>query len=127
MSKQLEKLTEKALRTGFANLNGRYYIYYQGYSELESKWQVQYDNETGDLELYHWGTKILKLGSLKASKPIVRSFTDNLNQIVMHLHLCFITLIYLMVQVIARLWILSTYLLTLVQVQKNGKQFNQVL
>ena len=53
MSKQLEKLTEKALRTGFANLNGRYYIYYQGYSELESKWQVQYDNETGDLELYH--------------------------------------------------------------------------
>lgn len=25
MSKQLEKLTEKALRTGFANLNGRYY------------------------------------------------------------------------------------------------------
>lgn len=38
MSKQLEKLTEKALRTGFANLNGRYYIYYQGYSELESKW-----------------------------------------------------------------------------------------
>ncbi len=60
MSKQLEKLTEKALRTGFANLNGRYYIYYQGYSELESKWKVQYDNETGDLELYHWGTKILK-------------------------------------------------------------------
>lgn len=52
MSKQLEKLTEKALRTGFANLNGRYYIYYQGYSELESKWQVQYNNETGDLELY---------------------------------------------------------------------------
>ena len=49
MSKQLEKLTEKALRTGFANLNGRYYIYYQGYSELESKWQVQYDNETADL------------------------------------------------------------------------------
>jgi len=74
MSKQLEKLTEKALRTGFANLNGRYYIYYQGYSELESKWQVQYDNETGDLELYHWGTKILKLGSLKASKPIVKEF-----------------------------------------------------
>ena len=74
MSKQLEKLTEKALRTGFANLNGRYYIYYQGYSELESKWQVQYNNETGDLELYHWGTKILKLGSLKASKPIVKEF-----------------------------------------------------
>lgn len=74
MSKQLEKLTEKALRTGFANLNGRYYIYYQGYSELESKWQVQYDNETGELEIYHWGTKILKLGSLKASKPIVKEF-----------------------------------------------------
>lgn len=36
MSKQLEKLTEKALRTGFANLNGRYYIYYQGYSEKEN-------------------------------------------------------------------------------------------
>lgn len=79
MSKQLEKLTEKALRTGFANLNGRYYIYYQGYSELESKWQVQYDNETGDLELYHWGTKILKLGSLKASKPIVKEFYGQSN------------------------------------------------
>ena len=73
MSKQLEKLTEKALRTGFANLNGRMHDY--GYvGELESKWQVQYDNETGDLELYHWGTKILKLGSLKASKPIVKEF-----------------------------------------------------
>lgn len=72
MSKQLEKLTEKALRTGFANLNGR--MSYGYISTLESKWQVQYDNETGYLELYHWGTKILKLGSLKASKPIVKEF-----------------------------------------------------
>lgn len=44
MSKQLEKLTEKALRTGFANLNGR--MSYGYISTLESKWQVQYDNET---------------------------------------------------------------------------------
>lgn len=72
MSKQLEKLTEKALRTGFANKNGR--MSYGYISTLESQWQVQYDNETGDLELYHWGTKILKLGSLKASKPIVKEF-----------------------------------------------------
>ena len=31
-------------------------------------------NENGDLEVFHWGTKILKLGSLKASKPIVKYF-----------------------------------------------------
>lgn len=42
--------------------------------ELESKYKITYDNETGDLKVYHWGIKILKLGSLKASKPIVKKF-----------------------------------------------------
>lgn len=65
--------------------------------------------------------------ALKLQNLLLRSFTDNLGQIVMHLHLCFVTLVYLMVQAIALLWILSVYSLTLVQVQKNGKQFNQVL
>ncbi len=73
MSKQLETLLEKALRTGYANLNGRIKSY--GYvGNLESKYKITYDNETGDLKAYHWGTLILKLGSLKASKPIVKKF-----------------------------------------------------
>lgn len=38
----------KALKTGYANL-------------------FKYNQETGDLSLYHWGTKILTIGSLKAS------------------------------------------------------------
>lgn len=73
MSKTLEKLVNKALKTGSANLNGRKREY--GYiGELESKYKVTYNNETGALKVYHWGTLILKLGSLKASKPIVKSF-----------------------------------------------------
>lgn len=72
MSKQLQTLLEKALRTGSANLNGRKRDY--GYiGRLESKYRMTY-NENGDLEVFHWGTKILKLGSLKASKPIVKYF-----------------------------------------------------
>lgn len=73
MSKQLQNLLEKALITGYANINGRIKSY--GYvGELESKYKITYDNETGDLKAYHWGTLILKLGSLKASKPIVKKF-----------------------------------------------------
>lgn len=45
--KTLEKLFEKATRTGHPNLNGRMRI---------------------------WGTLIVKIGSLKASKPIVKDF-----------------------------------------------------
>lgn len=73
MSKQLEKLLDKALKTGSANLNGRNREF--GYvGRLESKYRMTYDNETGDLQVYHWGTCILKFGSLKASKPIVKYF-----------------------------------------------------
>ena len=61
------------MRTGYANLNGRIKSY--GYvGNLESKYKITYDNETGDLKAYHWGTKILCLGSLKSSKPIIKSF-----------------------------------------------------
>ena len=61
------------MRTGYANLNGRQRSF--GYvGNLESKYKITYDNETGDLKVYHWGTLILKLGSLKASKPIVKKF-----------------------------------------------------
>lgn len=73
MSKTLEKLLNKALKTGYANLNGRKSWYgYEG--RLESKYCFEYDQETGDLTLSHWGTKILTIGSLKASKPIVKGF-----------------------------------------------------
>lgn len=73
MSKTLENLLEKALKTGYANLNGR--MKYYGYvGELERKWSFQYNNETGNLRMYHWGTLILEFGSLKSSKPIVKSY-----------------------------------------------------
>lgn len=61
MSKQLQTIIEKAYKTGFANVNGRYYIYYQGQSELESKWQARYSKETDTFELDHWGTNIVTL------------------------------------------------------------------
>lgn len=73
MSKTLEKLLDKALRTGYANINGRIKEY--GYvGELQSKYTMEYWETSGDLYLYHWGTRILKIGSLKASKPIVKEF-----------------------------------------------------
>lgn len=72
MSKTLEKLVEKALRTGHSNINGRQRWY--GYvGELQSKYSMRY-TENGNLHVYHWGTKILCLGSLKSSKPIIKSF-----------------------------------------------------
>lgn len=61
MSKQLQQIIEKAHKTGFANKNGRYYIYYQGQSELESKWQARYNKDTDVFELDHWGTNIIIL------------------------------------------------------------------
>lgn len=61
MSKQLQTIIEKAVSKGFANVNGRYYIYYQGQSELESKWQARYNKETDTFELDHWGTNIVTL------------------------------------------------------------------
>lgn len=73
MSKTLGKLLNKALKTGYANLNGRMHSYgFKG--ELESKYCFEYDQETGDLTLSHWGTEILTIGSLKSSKPIVKEF-----------------------------------------------------
>lgn len=73
MSKTLKNLYTKTLKTGYANLNGRKREY--GYiGDLESKYAMKYNQETGDLSLYHWGTKILTIGSLKASKPIVKYF-----------------------------------------------------
>lgn len=61
MSKQLQTIIEKAYKTGFANVNGRYYIYYQGQSELESKWQARYNKDTDVFELDRWGTNIVTL------------------------------------------------------------------
>lgn len=61
MSKQLQQIIEKAHKTGFANVNGRYYIYYQGQSKLESKWQARYNKDTDVFELDHWGTNIVTL------------------------------------------------------------------
>lgn len=73
MSKTLEKLYNKAMKTGYANINGRMRTY--GYvGELQSKYTMEYFETTGSFYLYHWGTLILKLGSLKASKPIVKEF-----------------------------------------------------
>lgn len=61
MSKQLQTIIEKAHKTGFANVNGRYYIYYQVQGGLESKWQARYNKDTDVFELDHWGTNIVTL------------------------------------------------------------------
>lgn len=74
MSKTLENLITKALKTGYANVNGRINYGWGHKGDLESKYQVRYDQETGELELDHWGTNILKLGSLKGSRPQVRDY-----------------------------------------------------
>lgn len=73
MSKTLEKLFDKVMKTGYANINGRMRAY--GYvGELQSKYTMEYFQDTGNFYLYHWGTLIIKLGSLKDSKPIVQEF-----------------------------------------------------
>lgn len=73
MSKTLEKLFNKAMKTGYANINGRMRAY--GYiGDLESKYKMIYNQENGDFELHHWGTLIVKVGSLKGSKPIIKKF-----------------------------------------------------
>ena len=73
MSKTLEKLFDKAMTTGYANINGRMRSW-GIVGDLESKYMMNYNQESGDFELYHWGTLIVKIGSLKASKPIVKEF-----------------------------------------------------
>lgn len=60
MSKQLETLYYKALKTGHARKNGRMWLGY-GYGALESQWQAHYNKETDTFELDHWGTTIIVL------------------------------------------------------------------
>lgn len=73
MSKTLEKLFNKAMKTGYANLNGR--MRSRGFiGDLESKYTMKYFENNGNFYLYHWGTLILEIGSLKSSKPIVKKF-----------------------------------------------------
>ena len=73
MSKTLEKLFNKAIKTGHANINGRMKTY--GYvGELQSKYTMEYWKESGEFCLYHWGTLIVKLDNLKDSKPTVQEF-----------------------------------------------------
>lgn len=73
MSKQLEKLYDKALIKGYANKNGR--IHYYGYiGPLESQWEIIYNKETHDLFLSHWGTLILHVGRDLNKKLIVKDF-----------------------------------------------------
>jgi len=63
MSKTLEKLFNKAMKTGHANINGRMRAY--GYvGELESKYTMEYWKESGNFCLYHWGTLILEIGNI---------------------------------------------------------------
>lgn len=60
MSKQLQKIIEKAVETGYANKNARMWLGY-GYGELESQWQAHYNKEIDTFCLYHWGTCIVSL------------------------------------------------------------------
>lgn len=73
MSKTLEKLFNKAMKTGYANINGRMRVY--GYvGELQSKYTMEYWEESDEFCLYHWGTLIIKLDNLKDSKPTIQEF-----------------------------------------------------
>lgn len=72
MSKTLEKLIDKALKTGKANINGRIKDY--GYiGELESKYKAHYNKDIDTIVLYHWGTCILSIKNLH-DNPIVNHF-----------------------------------------------------
>ena len=58
MSKQLQKLVEKANIKGFARVNGRQRGY--GYvGNLEEKYAVEIENEI--VKLRHWGTQTLEI------------------------------------------------------------------
>ena len=74
MSKQLETLYYKALKIGHARKNGRMRDY--GYiGELESQWEIEYNEKNSELRLYHWGTLILHLGkSVIKGNIIVKYF-----------------------------------------------------
>lgn len=72
MTKTVENLLEKALRTGYANINGRIKAY--GYiGELESKYKAHYNKDIDTIVLYHWGTCILSIKNLH-TEPIVTHF-----------------------------------------------------
>lgn len=72
MSKTLQNLVEKALKTGSANLNGRMRGY--GYiGKLESKYKIHYNKDIDTLVVYHWGTCILTIKNLY-TEPIVTYF-----------------------------------------------------
>lgn len=74
MSKQLETLYYKALKIGHARKNGRMWLGY-GYGELESQWEIEYNEKNRELRLYHWGTLILHLGkSVIKGNIIVKYF-----------------------------------------------------
>lgn len=68
MSKQLENLLEKALKTGYANKNGRMRDRW-GIGELESQYKFEYNKEKDQLSLDHWGTNILILDGFKSDSP----------------------------------------------------------
>lgn len=72
MSKQLTNLIQKAFKAGYSNVNGRQ-RFYGSIGELESKYTFEYSQSIERLRLYHWGTKILDIGALDSSLPIVFS------------------------------------------------------
>lgn len=60
--KTVNTIVEKAMETGFANVNGRMSQGWGYYGQLESKYRATY--EKGILSLEHWGTEILNLDVL---------------------------------------------------------------
>lgn len=75
MSKQLEKLIERAERKGEAVLNGRMTYYYGGVGELEEKYAIKIDGDT--LQLRHWGTEALVINIAK--KKIVEWYGEGVS------------------------------------------------
>lgn len=71
MSKTLQKLTEKAMIKGMANINGRMYYGSGYYGQLESKYQARYDEKSDTFSLDHWGTNIITLENVSSDTPKV--------------------------------------------------------
>lgn len=71
MSKQLETIINKAMKTGFANKNSRMSFGQGYYGDLESQWQACYNKETDTFELDHWGTNIITMEGVSGEAPKV--------------------------------------------------------
>lgn len=75
MSKQIEKLIEKAERNGKAVINGRKRHYPGGLGKLEEKYAIKIDGNI--LRLRHWGTETLVIDTAK--KTVLKWYGEGIS------------------------------------------------